>query len=661
MWSDAERQEPFRLDPEFLARFRDRAVPWGFGALSWVTYKRSYSRGSESWWQTCQRVVEGMFSLQQIHCRMHGIGMDPGQTRARAEEAYTRMWGFKWTPPGRGLWIMGTPFLLKRGSAALNNCGFVSTRHLGHDFSAPFVWMLHMSMLGVGVGFDTRGAGRARLVPPARDPTAHRIDDSREGWCNAVARLLDAHVGKGSLPSEWDFSAIRPRGSALEGFGGQASGPDALRELLGSLERLYASRLARSESAKVDSTLIVDTMNLIGRCVVAGGIRRSAQIALGEATDPAFLRLKTDREALLSHRWASNNSIFAHAGMDYAPVLEFTEKNGEPGFFWLDNARRYGRLADPEDDADEPALGCNPCAEQTLWDRELCCLVETFPAHHANFEDYRRTLEIAIEYAKTVTLLPTHDPDTNRVMQRNRRLGCSMTGVVQAIERHGLGTLLDWCDEGYAWVRRVDAELSARFGVPRSIKLTSIKPSGTVSLLAGATPGVHFGHAPYYLRRLRVRNDSELASLCAEAGFEVEPDAYAADTSVIAFPVRVPHLSRSLHQVSMLEKLELAARLQEHWSDNQVSCTVDFDRDSEGPLLGEMLRQFETRLKGISFLPRTEHGYVQPPYEEVSADEYEARAARLRPFRAAPEHEHLQEAAFCDNSECELPPARLDR
>ncbi len=651
MWIDIDREGAFELEPSFVERYRERPVPWGFGALSWVTYKRSYSRDGESWWQTCRRVVEGMYTVQRAHQRMHGLGWDAAAAQARAREAYARMWGFKWTPPGRGLWIMGTRFLYDRGSAALNNCGFVSTADIDVDYAAPFVWMLEMSMLGVGIGFDTRGAGHARIGRAERSKEPHVIEDSREGWCAAIARLLRAYSGRASLPALWDYSAIRQRGMPLSSFGGRASGPKALQELLESLESLYSRYVDRS----VDSTLIVDTMNLIARCVVAGGVRRSAQIALGDPSDDAFLRLKRDAAALASHRWASNNSVFAELGMDYSELTEHTSANGEPGYLWLENARRFGRMVDPPNDADQKALGCNPCAEQTLWDRELCCLVETYPAHHASFSDFRRTLEVAVEYAKTVTLMPTHDGLTNRVMQRNRRIGCSLTGVVQAIERHGYRSLLDWCDRGYAAVRERDRTLSAQWGIPTSIKLTSVKPSGTVSLLAGATPGVHWSHAPFYLRRLRVTQGSSLVDLCRDAGFEVETDVHTPGTDVIAFPVHVAHLTRTSAQVSLREKIDLAAQLQRFWSDNQVSCTLDFDPQTERSELAQVLECYEDRLKGISLLPRHGHGYAQPPYEELSPEEYERRRSRLRPIRVPPEHEELLEAAFCDGVSCEAP------
>lgn len=650
VYVDVERFGEFRLSEDFVEAYRERKAPFGFGALSWVTYKRTYSRDGESWFETCRRVVEGMFTVERAHCLERHLSWDENEARARAEDAYERLWRFQWTPPGRGLWIMGTRYLYQRGSAALNNCGFISTRDIAQDYADPFTWMLVMSMVGVGVGFDTRGRGTVSIQPPIRAEAPHVILDSREGWAAAMGRLLGAFTGEGTLPARFDYSRIRPRGTRLESFGGTASGPEPLRQMLEDLETLYREYVGK----KVDARLIVDTMNLAGRCVVAGGIRRSAQIAFGEPDDTQFLDLKQDREKVQAYRWASNNSVFAEIGMDYSDVARRTIVNGEPGYLWLDNARAYGRMKDAPSFRDEAALGSNPCVEQTLWDRELCCLVETYPAHHESFEDYLRTLDVAFRYAKVVTLVETHDERTNAVMRMNRRVGCSMTGVVQAVERHGYRRVLRWCDDAYQQVQKLDAEYSGKFGVPRSIKTTSVKPSGTVSILAGATPGVHWDHAPYYLRRIRMRDDHPLVETCREAGYPVDPDHYSEGTLVVSFPVHVPGLSRPKSDVPVWEKVDLAAQMQRYWSDNQVSCTAEFDPDREAEDLPRILSAYEDRLKALVFLPAVRHGYEQAPYEAISKETYEELSAKLRPLRGEVPHEEELESRFCEGGVCDV-------
>lgn len=647
---DVDRYGLFQLDADFLEPYRSRPVRWGFGDLSWVTYQRSYSRDGERWWQTCRRVIEGMFTVQRIHCLAQRLPWEEEKAHHFAQDAYDRVWNFKWTPPGRGLWIMGAPFMYERGGAALNNCGFVSTRDLAQDYALPFVWMFQMSMLGVGVGFDTRGKETVTLCPP-RIGDVHVIDDSREGWSEALGRLLDAYAGNGSLPSQWDFSQIRPKGVPLKSFGGVASGPNPLHTMLESLRDLYDVYVGK----KVDARLIVDTMNIVGRCVVAGGVRRSAQIAFGEAEDTQFLDLKMDRQKVLDYRWVSNNSIFAQVGMQYAEAAKRTAGTGEPGYFWLDNARAYGRMMDEPNWIDEAAVGSNPCVEQTLWDKELCCLVETYPAAHDSLDDYKATLRVAYQYAKTVTLVPTEDSATNAVMLRNRRIGCSMTGIVQALNRLGYRRFFQWCDDAYGFIQELDKTYSNWLCVPRSIKTTSVKPSGTVSLLAGATPGVHWDHAPYYLRRVRVSDIHPLVEMCRAAGYPVEPDAYSQNTMVISFPIQVADLDRGKAQVSLREKVDLAAQMQYYWSDNQVSCTADFDPETERQELPRILSAYEDRLKAIVFLPAREHPYAQPPYEEITPEQYKELASKIKPLRGDLEHEEQLEERFCEGPVCDSP------
>ena len=647
---DVDGYAPFKLSPAFISRYQERPVEWGFGALSWVTFKRTYSRHGEAWWQTCRRVIEGTFTVQRIHCLERGLAWDDQKARGTAQAAYDRMWRFKWTPPGRGLWIMGTRFMYERGGAALNNCGFVSTRHIAHDYSSPFLWMFTMSMLGVGVGFDTRGKGTIEIQLPVTSEDTDTIGDSREGWAAALERLLNAFVGQGSLPAKWDYSQIRPRGTKLESFGGYASGPAPLKKMLDTLEDLYRGYIGR----KVDAQLIVDTMNMIGRCVVAGGIRRSAQVAFGDPDDQQFLDLKQHQEKVGDYRWVSNNSILARVGMDYSDVARRTVDNGEPGYLWLENARACGRMKNAPNGADEQALGSNPCVEQTLWDRELCCLVETYPAHHGSLEDYQKTLQVAYLYAKTVTLVPVPNEATNEIMRRNRRIGCSMTGIVQAINRLGYRRFFNWCDRSYELVRELDLKLSTWLDVPESIKTTSVKPSGTVSILAGATPGVHWEHAPYYIRRLRVTQDHPLEEACGEAGYHVEPDEYADNTVVISFPVHIPNLARGKAEVPVREKVDLAAQMQHYWSDNQVSCTAEFDPETEGDQLPRILSAYEDRLKALVFLPSRGHGYAQAPYEEISRQKYEEMQAKLKSLQVALEHEHMLEARFCEGGICDV-------
>jgi hypothetical protein len=175
-----------------------------------------------------------------------------------------------------------------------------------------------------------------------------------------------------------------------------------------------------------------------------------------------------------------------------------------------------------------------------------------------------------------------------------------------------------------------------------------------VRLLAGATPGVHWDHAPYYIRRIRVSENHPVAEMCREAGYPVEPDHYADNTRVVSFPVQIDHLDRGKSDVPLREKVDLAAQMQRYWSDNQVSCTAEFDPETEAKQIPRILAAYEDRLKAIVFLPSGGHGYEQPPYEEITRAEYEQMVSQLEPLEGELEHERELEARFCDGGPCDV-------
>lgn len=647
----------FTLSSSFLAEFKDKQPAWGYSGLGYVVYKRTYARTKpdgalEEFWETCQRVVEGTYDAQKRHCKQLRLPWDDRKAQRSAQEMYRRMWAFKWLPPGRGLWMMGSAAIDRLGGAALNNCGFVSTRGIAVDFADPFCWLMDMLMLGVGVGFDTKGAGLIKVSQPVTAEGVFEVEDSREGWVNLLRLVLNSYVGKTTVPATIDYSKVRPAGAPIAGFGGVASGPAPLQELVQSVRDV----LDKLIDQPITTSAIADLCNLVGRCVVAGNVRRSAEIAFGDPNDDEFLNLKNpdiNQEALYHHRWASNNSVFAEEGMDYSKVAALTAKNGEPGYQWLDNARKFSRMRGTPDYSDMRVAGANPCVEQSLEDRELCCLVETFPGRHETFEDYKKTLKYAYLYAKTVTLIPTHDARTNTVMMRNRRIGCSMSGITQAMQKFGRRKFLNqFCDEGYTYLRELDTIYSDWLCVRTSIKVTSVKPSGTVSLLPGVTPGIHFPHAEYYIRRVRLQEGSPLVGQLKAAGYPIEQDKYSPNTVVATFPVQESNFDRSKDAVTLWEQLELAAQMQQYWADNQVSVTVTF-KSNEAQDIKHALELYETRLKGVSFLPLSDHGYEQAPYETITKEQYDSLASQITPINAdALVHEET--SRFCDGETCTI-------
>jgi len=626
----------FRLDDDFVESYINRDVPWGFGVLSEVSFLRSYSRqkdvrtgtswpydtgnledfqygGKEAWWETCERVICGMYSIQKDHVLNMRMEWDEDKAQKSAREAYDRLFNLKWSPAGRGLWAMGTYLVnYKKDSSALYNCFFVSTKDIDKDFTEPFTFLMDASMMGGGVGFDTRGEYAGVTLEEPVGAFGYKIPDSRTGWVKSVELLLRAYLG-GPIP-RFDYSDIRPEGAPIITFGGTAPGPKPLKVLHRKLKILLDAYVGQA----VDSRLIVDIMNLIGVAVVSGNVRRSAELALGEYEDGEFWHLK-DYSAKNSYRkkhgWMSNNSlIVTHATqVDYDKIAKRIAREGEPGLFYIENARNYGRMKNGPDYADIDIEGANPCVEIGLEDHEACNLIEQFINNANNLEDFLRTQKFVYLYGKTVTLLPTHWPKVNQKQLRNRRIGASLTGVAQFVDGNSYDELKHWMELGYETLREWDEEYSRWLCVRESIKVTAIKPSGTVSLLAGSTAGVHWPTSNSYIRRITLPKDSALVGPLTEAGYRIEKSAYSPDTSVVAeIPILVGD-ARSEDEVSIFEKIGLVALAQEYWADNMVSNTQVFDPYHEVESLAAALRLNADKLKSVSALPRSNGVYAQMP------------------------------------------------
>jgi len=650
--------DTFKLDASFIDTWGKKTAPFGFNGLGELVYLRTYSRlkpdgENEKWYETIQRVVEGTYSIQKNHIESLNLGWNPEQAQISAQEMYQRMFEMKFLPPGRGLWSMGTDIVTKKGlGASLNNCGFISTKDIGKSekFSKPFMFTMDMSMLGVGIGFDTKGAGNLIIQKPNTSSELYIVEDTREGWVNSLGVLLDSY--QNGTNYYFDYTRIRPIGTPLKTFGGVSSGPQPLIDLHTTVSKVLDINIG----FPITITTIVDIMNLIGKCVVSGNLRRTALISFGDSDSTEFMDLKdySKNPQRMEYGWTSNNSIFAELGMDYTEVAKRIAINGEPGLGWLDNMQNYSRMCDAPDHKDYRVMGGNPCLEQSLEHSELCNLNENFLNRAESKEDFLRTLKFSYLYSKTVTLVNTHCAETNRVQLRNRRIGCSVTGVAQFLSKNSLHELNDWLKDGYQVVKDWDNTYSEWFCIPKSIKMTSVKPSGTVSLLAGATPGMHFPESRFYIRRMRLANNSPLVEPLKNANYHVEPCVGSEQTTVVVeIPIDVGEGIRTVNDVTMWEQLSLAANMQRWWADNQVSCTITFNPKTEGHHIASALDYFQYQLKGISFLPKCDFGaYPQMPYEEITEETYLLKCASLKKMVINKMSEDSVGEKFCDGDSC---------
>jgi adenosylcobalamin-dependent ribonucleoside-triphosphate reductase len=532
------------------------------------------------------------------------------------------------------------------------------------DPAKPFAFLMEASMLGVGVGFDDKGADKDFTIYEPQKGEDYVIPDTREGWVESTSALINAYLRPDTKAPVFRYEEIRPAGTPIKTFGGTAAGADPLIKLHNYVSKIFDGRAGE----KLTRRDIADLGNLIGVCVVSGNVRRSAELLIGRIEDDEFLNLKNAEvypernsydPAAPGWGWMSNNSVEASVGTDLSKIIDGIARNGEPGVVWMDVTRKYGRLADPENNKDWRAAGYNPCAEQSLESMECCTLVETYLNRHDTLDDYKRTLKFAYLYAKTVTLLPTHWEETNAIMQRNRRIGTSMSGVANFADLRGLPVLRTWMDEGYKTVQTYDKSYSEWLGIRESIKTTTVKPSGTVSILAGESPGVHWTPGgKYFLRTIRFGNNDPMLPLFKMAQYRVEPAAESPDTtSVVFFPVKSMSI-RSEREVSIYEKMALAATAQRYWSDNSVSVTISFDPETEAKAIGTALHMYDGQLKTVSFLPMDPNSYQQMPYTQSTEEEYESGTMTLFPIDFAGVYEGLGTdaigEAYCTTDACEV-------
>ena len=603
----------------------EKLIPWG--EVGYPTFKRTYSRPTEDgkteeWPDTVERVVKAC--NEQLGCNFNEVDQ---------EELRNIMLDLKGTVAGRFLWQLGTKTVDKLGLPSLQNCSFVVV----DEPIRPFTWAFEMLMLGSGVGFNIQREHVYQLPKVKAKVTVEREDvndadfivpDSREGWVELLDRVLRASFETGE---GFTFAAhlIRPKGAKIEGFGGTASGSEDLVWGMIEINKILNAKAGR----RLSSVDCLDIMNIIGKIVVAGNVRRSAQIALGDHDDIEFLRAKRwDLGNIPNWRAMSNNSVVCDdIGKLPEEFWEGYKGNGEPyGLINLTASRRMGRTGDLQY-PDPDVMGFNPCAEQSLANFETCCLAEVYLPNIDTYEELRKVLRYLYRVNKHSLSIPCSLKETEDIVHKNMRMGIGVTGYLQATEEQK-----SWLDKAYTYLRAYDKEYSKQHGFPPSIKLTTVKPSGTLSLLAGVTPGAHPGYSQYYIRRIRMATDSELARVARANGYHVEyvrnfDGTEDHSTVVVSFPCSFPEGTQFGTDMSAIDQLEVIKRLQLEWSDNSVSVTIYYRKEElEGIRWWLHDNYFDT--KSVSFLLHSDHGFDQAPLEEITKEKYEEMKASVTPI-----------------------------
>jgi ribonucleotide reductase alpha subunit len=628
-------------------------VPWG--EIGYITFKRTYARRlkeddpnskTEEFWQVVQRELEA--SDKQL-----GVGFTEEEKQRYAE---LRM-KLKFSTAGRFMWQLGTKTVDKLGLPSLQNCAFTVV----NNPIRPFTWTFEMLMLGSGVGYNIQKHNVYQLPKLKNKIKIERKDtkdadfivpDTREGWVKLLGKVFKAHF-YGGEGFTYSTICIRSKGAPIKGFGGTSSGPEDLCWGINEIHKILNSR----SNKKLRPIDCLDIMNIIGSVVVAGNVRRSAQIAIGDHDDLEFLKAKRwDLGTIPNWRAMSNNSIVSPEDIDDLPN-EFWEtyNQGEPyGLINLELAKSVGRTGETQY-PDPEVEGFNPCAEQSLANFETCCLAEVYLPNIENYEELKEVLTYAYRMNKHSLALHCSLKETEHIVNKNMRMGIGMTGILQATEEQR-----GWLNEAYNWLRSYDKWYSTEKGFPESIKLTTVKPSGTLSLLAGVTPGVHPNPAgPYYIRRVRISSQSPLVDVCRKNGYHIEyqrkfDGSEDKSTMVISFPCKLPEGTPVASDYDWKTQMDTVRQMQKEWSDNSVSCTVYYKKEDIEDIKKYLKEHFRHEIKTVSFLLYHGHGFDQAPYETITKEQYLEMVSKTKQITSIEIKEDEMELQDCATGHCPI-------
>ena len=610
-----------------------------YNGLGYVVFKRTYARAvegqdrTEEWYETVLRVILG---AQEI-----GADLTPDE----AARLYEHIWSGRALPGGRMLWQLGTPNITRYGGDSLVNCWYTELS------SVPdFTWMFERLMLGGGVGFSVQNGP---LLGQVRKGTAVHVEgfdadfivpDNRHGWAQLLYRTMQASFRGTTFTYSTD--AVRPEGTPIKTFGGKASGPGALVDGVQAIQDVLHAR----DGQMLRSVDVLDIANIIGAIVVSGNVRRSAQIAQGSATDGYFLTAKRwDLGDIPNHRAMSNNSVVVNSAEAISELPDAFwdgyRGNGEAyGLLNLQSARENGRMGEYRPDSS--IVGFNPCAEIPLADRESCNLAELVLPRFDSLEQMKDAATLLYKVQKAVAALPYIDERSDAITNANMRLGLGVTGVMEATAQQ-----MTWLAPTYEELRAFDKAWSAAKGYATSVRLTTVKPSGTLSLLAGVTAGGHPGFSPYFIRRVRMAANDPVLQWCKDQGYPWEwvrgfDGTEDVRTAVVEFPVMLSPMATLAEDMTALDQLETVRWLQEAWADNAVSVTVYYRPEELDDIRAYLAERWD-EFKSLSFMLHSDHGFDQAPMEAIDVETYDERFRALA-HSVADVHGHALEILDSD-------------
>jgi ribonucleotide reductase alpha subunit len=590
-------------------------------------FLRTYSRRKEDGYiETREEALERVICALNDQLKMN-------LTINELYDIYEILYNKKASVAGRFMWQLGSKTVEKYGLLSLQNCAAVVV----DEPVLPFLFTMDCLMLGVGVGLNIQKKYISKLPRIKQCNIRHVlskdadfiIPDSREGWIKLLKKILKSHFITGK---DFTYSTIciRPKGKEIKGFGGVSSGSEPLVQGMKKIDEL----LNKNACNKPSSVLILDIIDLIASVVISGNVRRSAILILGDDNDVEYLNAKNWESGSIPYwRSYSNNSVVCN---DIHNILENNEfwngynGSGEPyGLINLKLSRQCGRLN--EYDYDDPDVVCyNPCAEQSLENYETCCLAEVFLPNIPSKQELFKVVKYLYRICKHSLNLKCHWKETERIVHKNQRMGIGVTGIMQCNAEQ-----LTWLRSCYNMLREYDVYYSRKYNFNTSIKLTTCKPSGTLSLIGGTSPGVHPSYARYYIRRVRLSSNDPLLEIARNLGYKIE-NVIMIDGSkdVNTFCVEFPCHAKGIiaEDMTAIKQLEMIKYIQKNWSDNSVSCTVYYKKEELEDIKYYLKCNYNDNFKTLSFLLHSDHGFKQAPYEQITEEQYINMKKDLKEF-----------------------------
>ena len=582
---------------------------------------------SENRRETWSETVDRYFNFMVIQLReKHGYVPDDKILAELRDAVFNR----NVMPSMRSVMTAGAA--LDRENVSGYNCAFLPV-----DNARSFDEAMYILMCGTGVGFSVeyKYINKLPSLPETleKSSTTVIVGDSKEGWAKAYRELLGL-LWAGQIP-QIDISKVRPSGARLKTMGGRSSGPQPLVNLFDFTIQIFKGALGR----QLKPIEAHDIMCKIGEVVVVGGVRRSAMISLSNINDIEMAQAKAGNWwESNTQRALSNNSVAYSRKPEMQQFIAewkslYDSKSGERGIYNVaaaqKQAAKFGRRSA------DIHYGTNPCSEIILRPYQFCNLSEVVLREEDTVEDVTNKVRLASilgTWQSTLTDFKYIRKIWKDNTEEERLLGVSLTGQFghQFFSgQEGLHELAGVLSNLRQWAVDVNISEAEKIGIPASAAVTCVKPSGTVSQLVGVSSGMHAWHSDYYIRTVRGDKKDPITQFLKDTGIPSEDDVMKPnDTTVFSFPVKAPSHAITRDKLNAIQQLEVWLVYQRHWCEHKPSITVSVKED-EWMEVGAWVYKHFDEVSGISFLPYSEHTYVQAPYQEATKEQYEDMVAKM--------------------------------